>query len=257
MPEWLRVKVLELLRVPPEPEPPPGDPSSLRVFRAAPAFFRYRLVAWGLGQLGALVGLLVGSFLLGGLVFQFSERWLGSLAAFGGVLAWAAFLVQLPLSLAALHLDWELRWYMLSDRALRIRDGIFSVREKTVTFANIQQIAIRQGPVQQLLGLADIEVRSAGGGSPSGKGGESDLHRGYLRGVADGEAIRDTMRARVERYRDGGPRGVAAEAVGGEPGEGRAGAVAAAPGSGRAVVAAGELLDEVRGLRRAVSPRLE
>src|SRR5690606_27052136 len=43
--------VLRALRIPPEPQPPAGAPGSLRVFRAAPAFYRLRLIQWGFRQL--------------------------------------------------------------------------------------------------------------------------------------------------------------------------------------------------------------
>lgn len=244
MPEWLTAAVLRVLRVPPEPEPPPGDPATLRVFRAAPAYFRYRLLTWGMAQAGALLGLVIGSFVFGGFVGALPGRWTAPAVAMGGILAWIVYLVQLPVSLAALGVDYELRWYMLSDRALRIREGAITVREKTVTFANIQQISVRQGPVQRLLGLADIEVRSAGGGgSSSGSEGATDLHRGYLRGVQDAERIRDTMRARVQRDREeGGPAAVLAD-PGGEP-----------PAGSSPLDAAAELLTEVRALRHVFEP---
>ncbi|MEJ2502603.1 MAG: PH domain-containing protein, partial [Gemmatimonadota bacterium] len=161
------------------------------------------------------------------------------------VFAWTAFIVQIPLSFAALRLDYELRWYMLSDRALRIREGVLSVRERTMTFANIQQIAVRQGPLQRVLGLADLEVRTAGGGGSDGEGdGTGDLHRGYLRGVERVEWVRDTLRARVHRYRDSGL---------GDPGEipppHRPEAAGRPSLHGGAVAAATELLNEVRALR--------
>ena len=50
MREALESLIKRLLRVPPEPEPPLGAPGSVQVFRAAPGFFRYRLLGWGLGQ---------------------------------------------------------------------------------------------------------------------------------------------------------------------------------------------------------------
>jgi hypothetical protein len=72
------------------------------------------------------------------------------------------FLVQMPFSLAAARLNYEMRWYIVTDRSLRLREGIFGVREMTLTFANVQNIAIRQGPLQRALGLADVVVRTAG-----------------------------------------------------------------------------------------------
>ena len=258
MPDWLQRLVLRLFRVPAEPDPPAGDPSSLRVFRAAPQYFRYRLIGWGIGQLGTLLGLTVG-LLIG---FAFLDRWLGSgligvAVTFLGVMAWLAFLAQIPVSYGALRLDYELRWYMLSDRALRIREGILKVREQTMTFANIQQISVRQGPLQRLMGIADVEVRTAGGGSTEEAG--DDMHRGFFRGVTEAEAIRDTIRARVRAYREAGHGEVPdrdgapeSDAVRTEPSPTASMSSARGPDTG-ALAAAREVLREARALREAVT----
>ncbi len=257
MPGRLKRLVVRWFRVPAEPEPPAGDPSSLRVFRAAPEYFRYKLIGWAIAQLGTLTGLLVGF----GIGLAFLDRWLGSgpvgvIVAFFAGLAWLGFLAQIPLSFGALSLDYEMRWYMLSDRALRIREGIVTVREKTMTFANIQQISVKQGPIQRLLAIADIEVRTAGGGASSEEGGH-DMHRGYFRGVADAESIRDTIRERVREYRDAGlgdggetATGRVATPVASPAGRGPA-ATTGSAGSTGALRAAREVLQEARALRAA------
>ena len=36
------------LRIPPQPEPPPGDEASARVFRAAPKYLFYLRVLWAI-----------------------------------------------------------------------------------------------------------------------------------------------------------------------------------------------------------------
>jgi membrane protein YdbS with pleckstrin-like domain len=81
------------------------------------------------------------------------------------LLAWVTFLVQLPISFMLLRLDFEMRWYLLADRSLRIREGTLVVREKTMSYANIQNISIRRNPLQRIFGLATVAVRAAGGGS--------------------------------------------------------------------------------------------
>ncbi|MGK7310670.1 MAG: PH domain-containing protein [Candidatus Longimicrobiales bacterium M2_2A_002] len=256
MPDGLTRRVLRWFRVPAEPEPPAGDPSSIRVFRAAPNFFRYRLVGWAIGQVGTFIGLLVGLVLGWNLIDDFSgNRLPGILITIVGVFAWLAFLFQVPVTFAALRLDYELRWYMLSDRAIRIREGIVNVREKTMTFANIQQISVKQGPLQRLLGIADIEVRTAGGGA-SGEAKDS-MHRGYFRGVADAESIRDTIRDRVRRYRDAGLGDTdgpvpepAGEAIrGGGPAEGSRAGLAPGAVAPATLEAARAVLAEARALR--------
>ena len=123
-----------------------------------------------------------------------------------------------------------------------------------MTFANIQQITIRQGPLQRLLRIADLEVRSAGGGSGShyGEGsghggGTHSMHLGYFRGVENAGAIRDLMLERLRRWRDTGL---------GDPDEAQPVRPASEPiaDSCSVVLAAAEqVLAEVRALRRAMS----
>ena len=56
--------LLRLLRVPPEPQVP-VEARNVRVFRAAPSYFRYKLATWALTQLGALIGVFTATALSG------------------------------------------------------------------------------------------------------------------------------------------------------------------------------------------------
>lgn len=243
MPEALKSWLLRVLRVPPEPKPPEGG-RVIRVFRAAPNYLRMKLVLWALKQLAALAGLVGGLVFVNAMLGTVSNPWarLGLTAA--EVLAWALFLAQLPFSLAVVWLEFDLRWYILSDRSLRIREGILSVREKTLTFANIQQISLHQNPLQRLLGIQDVQVSTAGGGAGGGKhGGESmgeSMHEAYFRGVDNAEEIRNAIKERVRMHRDAGL---------GDPDE-------PAPSLPAPDVraAALELRDEMRALRGAMIP---
>lgn len=206
MREQIKRWVLRLLRVPPHPSIPDGA-GDVRVFRAAPAFFRYRVALWALGQAGALIGLAGGLVGISAFASRVEIGWVRTLLIAGEMLAWAAYLIQIPLSLGAVMLDFEMRWYILSDRSLRIREGVWQVQEKTMTFANIQQISIRQNPLQRLLGISDVEVRTAGGGEGKGKNqhdGAESLHEAFFRGVDNAEAIRTAIQERVRHHRDAG-----------------------------------------------------
>jgi hypothetical protein len=232
----LKRLVLRLARVPAEPHPPFGSPGSIRVFRAGRNYWNYLLVLWGIRQMIAGFFLFVflgvtGTWLaasksvLAGRPVAAAESlptrarargpkpedlaraawWLHALELFG----LGSFLVQLPLSLAAARLDYEMRWYIVTDRSLRIREGIFGVREMTLTFANVQNITIDQGPLQRLLGIADVVVRTAGGGggaSPHERGRTigSQLHVGTLRAVDDAKGVRDLVLDRLRHLRDAG-----------------------------------------------------
>ena len=209
-----RDRLLAFLRVPHEPAAPVGD-QSITVFRAAPNFLRYRQVQWALRNLGALVGLLWALSYSGGLL-----RMVPEFAPFGFVTrhmvvnlwylieasAVAGFVAHAVGSFVLLRLDFDQRWYIVSDRSLRIREGIIRLHEKTMTFANVQNVSVRQGPLQRLLGIADVQVRSAGGGDHTpGEATDRDArHVAYFRGVADAEAIRDAIRERLRRHRDAG-----------------------------------------------------
>jgi len=208
---WLTRSITRFLKVPPEPEPPLGNPGSVRVFNAAPGYFQYRLVRWGIRQAGAVIGLVVGlAFVTGGIevaAFPMSRE-VATLIEVTGI---GFFLIQLPLSFLMVRLDYRYRWYMTTDTSLRIREGITTVRERTMTFANIQNLSLKQGPFQRLFGISDLQVRTAGGGgaesSEESKKGHSEadnMHLGYFRGVDNAEEIRDLILAQMRGMRDSG-----------------------------------------------------
>ena len=200
--------VLRLLKVPPEPHVPAGDAGPVKVFRAGRRYYEYRVVLWVLKQLGTLVGLVASVIGLSVLAREVGSGPVVYLLRFVEALAVAGFVVQLPLTFLMVRLDYDMRWYIVTDRSLRIREGIASVKEKTMTFANVQNITVKQGPLQRLLGIADLEVRTAGGGGGGGEHGKQgvgeSLHEAYFRGVDNAEEIRDVIRERVRRYRDTG-----------------------------------------------------
>jgi hypothetical protein len=159
-----------------------------------------------------------------------------------------------------LRLDWEARWYMVSDESLRIREGLFRTHERTMTVANIQNVSVRRGPLQKLLGIADVEVQTAGGGAARksaqrGRHGHDDLHVGRFRGIDDAEALRDRIQAAMRRHRGSGLGDPDEPIVAAPPAFAPAFAPARASG-GDLAAACEELLREARGLRRAAEARL-
>jgi hypothetical protein len=247
--------VVRLFRIPGDPTPPQGDPAKVRLFRAGRKYYWYKILLWGIGQLVALAALLGGTVFVGFAPWERlpflrdGELWgipLELLAL--SAPAWILYLAQLPVTFLAVRLDYEMRCYMLSESALRIRHGVLWVREQTMTYANIQHIAVRRGPLQQLLGIGDVEVRTAGGGDAEaqGKSTGADMHRGFFRGVDHAELVRNEIRARVDAYRDAGL---------GDPDEPDGSHDHQAPGAravDEAAVHAGRrLLEEVRLLRGA------
>jgi uncharacterized membrane protein YdbT with pleckstrin-like domain len=252
--ESLQKPIRRLLKVPPEPDPPLGEPSSVRVFRAAPGFLRYRLLAWAWKQAVGIVGLLFGVKFFQSDLAEVAERPVYNLLPWTLIelieyLVIGAFAVQILYSLALVMLDFRYRWYMITDRSLRIREGIWKVQERTMTFSNVQNVTIRQGPVQRLLGIADLRVQTAGGGGKaegeSEQGSGDHLHVGYFRGVANAGEIRDAVLTQLRRLRSSG-LGDPEEPVSAEP----------VPDTDRSVLeAAVELLRETRALAGALRQR--
>ena len=118
-----------------------------------------------------------------------------------------------------------------------------------MTFSNLQNLSIRQGPLQRLFKIADLEARTAGGGSKASdewKEAGENLHVGFFRGVDNAEEIRDAVLARMRRVRAAGlgdPDEEAAEAAVDE--------TAPVVGTDDVLAAAREVLGEVRALRQA------
>ena len=159
------------------------------------------------------------------------------------------YLVQLPFTYTVRRLDYEMRWYVVTDRSLRIRTGVLSVQELTMSFANLQQVAVTQGPLQRLLGLGNVHVQSAGGGSGQGhgKGDGASLHTATFHSVENATEIRDLILDRLRQFRATGL---------GDPDDHHDAphvtAATAAPGSSFALIAAREMLAEARALRASI-----
>jgi len=182
------------------------------------------------------------------------------LPAWAFLLIWAlkifsflAYLIQIPFTYAVLRFDYEMRWYMVTDRSLRLRHGVWKISESTMSFANIQQVVVTQGPLQRLLGLSDVKVTSAGGGTAHPGKPEKDMHTGHFHAVANAPEIRDLIVERLQKFRTGGL---------GDPDEHHdapaTATIAPQPSAVApdALAAARELLEETRTLRRTCENNL-
>ena len=195
-------QLLRWLRLPPEPAPPDGTAGSAIVFRAGRNYWRWRLFCWTLAQAGILLLVLLPLLPFLTRKTPMSGTTQTILLSVEAVLL-GVYLILLFLTYHAQRLDYELRWYVVTDRSLRIRSGIWSVAETTMTFANIQDLRITAGPLQTALGLADLEVSSAGGAGVQQTGASSG-HVARFSGVDNAEAIRDLIGERLKKYRDAG-----------------------------------------------------
>jgi Bacterial PH domain len=187
-------------------------------------------------------------------IASLTPRWvipLVEVLELGGILF---FLIQLPITFAAVRLEFEMHWYIVTDRSLRIRTGLFRLQESTMSFANLQQVEVKQGPLQRLLGLADVHVQSAGGGSGGSTPRHGDsLHTGIFHSVNNATEIRDLILERLRQFRQAGlgdpdDHHDHSSVVGGVPPPREASST-----TNDTLAAAREILEEARALRQALS----
>jgi membrane protein YdbS with pleckstrin-like domain len=200
-----------LLRIPHDPAPPPGDEASTRIFRAAPNYYKYLFFIWALKTALAVfivVVALVIPIATAALALVRQGQPLGLLLT---LLPLIVLLFGVPgclFNLAVLRLEFEKRWYVVTDRSLRVREGVVTVREMTVNFANIQNISISQGPIQRALGIADLRVETAGGGGGSSHHNQhqpsENLHTAWFRGISNANEVRELIQQRLRLLKDSG-----------------------------------------------------
>ena len=205
----MKTLLLRLLRIPGEPQAPPGSHASVKAFRASPKFLQYLIATWMVNQIFAALGLvftLIGVPILAQFDIEIpvltnisQQSWFRTIEYF----AVFGFFVQLFFGLFLIRLRYEQRWYLVSRSALRIREGLFFISEQTLTIANIQNMKVTQGPIQRIFGISDLSVETAGGGDALEEATEG-LHQGVLRGLENAREVRDQLRDAIAQFRDSG-----------------------------------------------------
>jgi membrane protein YdbS with pleckstrin-like domain len=190
--------LLPLLRLTDAPPAPPiGAHRVLTVERAAPSYLSYLRLHWALRFAAAAASAIAIMSVMRG----FHSLWallelLGLFFVVGG----AAF------NFLVIRLDYELRWYVITDRSLLIREGIWNQREITLTFANVQNVTVTQGPLERIFGISDVVVSTAGGSTTPEPGNPSAVtgHNGRLRGVKDPHRLRDQILRLLQQQKGAG-----------------------------------------------------
>jgi len=184
---------LALMKAPSRPpDPPSGSSGDVQIYRASPKFLTYRLlVFWTIISLNWLVP-------WGILIVWLFEREIAPLIVaivYASVLAIVQFVIYF-----AIRIDYDMRYYIVTDRSLRIREGAFIVKEKTISFANVQNLRVVQGPVMRLFGIWHLKVDTAGGGASSSEHTERVAHRVQMAGIGNAHEVRDRIRGHLRRY---------------------------------------------------------
>jgi len=189
--------LVDWFRVPQEPPTLPVEPDdTIETFQPAPGFLRYLKFWFWLGLLPLDVAILIGWIVL--TVFV---PWLGVLLF---PVAFVLAVVPDIVVYVALHLRYDTTWYVMTRRSLRIRRGVWVIREVTITFENVQNIRVSQGPVQRHFGIADVVVEPAGAGSDSHEKGFQVPNQGLIEGIQDAQHDRTHIMARLRESKTAG-----------------------------------------------------
>lgn len=169
-----------------------GEP--LQSFRPAEGFLRYlKLKFW------LILAVWIGSIAVVWASLGIARPWIG-VGLTPLVLALA--IVPGVLGYLAIHLRYDTTWYVLSRRSLRIRSGIWTINEATITFENIQNVTVESGPIERCFSIGNVIVDTAGGGSGVQKShnkGSGNAHRGILAGVSNASEIRQLILSRLSQ----------------------------------------------------------
>jgi membrane protein YdbS with pleckstrin-like domain len=103
----------------------------------------------------------------------------------------------------AIHLKYDTIWYAVSDRGVHLRRGIWVLAEHTISLANIQNIRVERGPVEQCFGLSTLVIETAGSSSEDPHS-PSIGNRIEMVGLQDVETIRQLVLSRTRGSRSSG-----------------------------------------------------
>lgn len=176
------------------PEGPPRLPTfegeAVEYLRPSIAYLNYRKFLFWIGLFTMDIVLMI-------LWIAFSIWW-----PMGGLVTAPLWLIVIVvpdiIAYIAIHLRYDTTWYVLTDRSMRIRRGIWSIYETTITFENIQNVHINQGPLQRYFGFANLMVMTAGGGGMGPEGASMGSHVGLLEGLDKAAELRERILAKSQ-----------------------------------------------------------
>ncbi len=103
---------------------------------------------------------------------------------------------------ALLLVRYRLTRYALGPDALSLSTGVFILRDATMTYSAVQNVSVRQGPMQRIFGIADVVVQTAGGAfhgkhPPQPLPWDSASHSARVEGVEHADRLCSTIAARA------------------------------------------------------------
>jgi membrane protein YdbS with pleckstrin-like domain len=183
--------VLRLMKAPTEPpDPPVGSHDSVLIYRASPGFLTYSLLLF---YLLSLLSYLLPLLLVGiGLINREMPPLIIGLCI-APVLAAAQLFIYF-----GIRIDYDMRYYIVTDRSLRVREGALVVKEKTISYANVQNMRVVQGPLLRYFGIWHLKVDTAGGGAVEKGQPGTGAHQVQMAGIENAHEVRDLILMHVK-----------------------------------------------------------
>jgi membrane protein YdbS with pleckstrin-like domain len=191
---WLKPFFVPLLKLRTEPPHLPEGSSLVRSLRPSEAWFTYRALTAMFGLLGQVIGTGVASVAL---TAKFGTTGLGLSALL--ILFQGA---TLGFVLVAARVDYELRHFLVGDRSLRVTEGALTQKEVTLSYVNVQNLEVTQGPLERLFGFQNLTVTTAGADQTPGSLPNS--HSVTLVGLDDAESVRRLILGMLGKAKDSG-----------------------------------------------------
>lgn len=110
-------------------------------------------------------------------------------------------LVAIGFALVVVRVDYEMRHYLVGDRSLRVAQGAWKREEVTLSYANVQNLEVTQGPIERIFGFKSLTVSTAGADSQPG---HASSHQVTLVGLENADELRGLILKMMHEHRDAG-----------------------------------------------------
>lgn len=151
-----------------------------------------------------------------------------------------------PFVYIPLYFKYNTLRYRFDEEGVSMSWGRFFQRETYLTYKRIQDIRVSRGVIQRRLGLSELALQTASGGSSAEM---------KIEGIKDADALRDFLYERMRGARDGEEDGAGGMGSGpeGAPGAGAGGGIGGGgegPVADEALALLVEIRDELRRVNR-------
>lgn len=189
----LKPVFLPLLKVDFTPPHLPEGSSLVRELKPSDKWLGYRYLQTMFGFLNQFIGFGIAVIAL-----------MAKLKGWGVALALLLFAVEffvIGLALVTTRVDFEVRHYLVGDRSLRVVQGAWTREEVTLSYANVQNLEVTQGPLERLFGFKSLTISTAGADTTPGA---QNSHLVTLVGLDDADALRGLILNMLKQHRDSG-----------------------------------------------------